>query len=233
MDNPMDMQEQGMEESPTGALEGGGMQQPQQQGNRGGEDARLQQQVEAYASGMLQMIHDKKSREQVYSMLKSAPPEESIPRTALTINTQMESALDKRGSKPPLPIIFAAGTILVQELIGITNEGNLSKQPIDDKRAQGILEKSYQMYIENGLKKKTLDPVELQQLVEPLMSEQQRGAGVGAAEQLGLPPAPGQRAAMETYANQRVSQVERQMSTKMAGKQRVGALQKGMQGGQR
>ena len=202
--------------------------QGQPQGQKG--DPEFQRKVDSYSTGLLKMIHGKETRGQVFEMLSSGPPEMTVPRTALTINKRMEEALTNKAQKPELPVLLASGAILVGELLEVAKAGNLTKGDIQPEMAQKILQETFQMYIEDGVKSGKIDPIELQKLVEPMMSDEQKDFGLNAGSQFGVPQEPGVSAAMETYANQRVSKVKNSMSSKVAGKQRQSAL---MQGGQR
>ena len=203
----------------------------QGQGQGPQADPELQRKVDSYSSGLLKMIHGKETRGQVFEMLSSGPPDMTIPRTALMINQRMEGAISEKGTKPELPVLLASGTILVGELVEVANAGNLFKQEPQPEQVQKILQDTFQMYIEDGVKKGKIDPIELQKLVEPMMSPEQKDFGMNAGAQFGVPGQPGVSAAMESYANQKVGKVKNKMVSQMAGKQRLGALQQSMKGG--
>ena len=203
----------------------------QGQGQGPQADPELQRKVDSYSSGLLKMIHGKETRGQVFEMLSSGPPDMTIPRTALMINQRMEGAISEKGTKPELPVLLASGTILVGELVEVANAGNLFKQEPQPEQVQKILQDTFQMYIEDGVKKGRIDPIELQKLVEPMMSPEQKDFGMNAGAQFGVPGQPGVSAAMESYANQKVGKVKNKMASQMAGKQRLGALQQSMKGG--
>ena len=203
----------------------------QGQGQGPQADPELQRKVDSYSSGLLKMIHGKEMRGQVFEMLSSGPPDMTIPRTALMINQSMEGAISEKGTKPELPVLLASGTILVGELVEVANAGNLFKQEPQPEQVQKILQDTFQMYIEDGVKKGRIDPIELQKLVEPMMSPEQKDFGMNAGAQFGVPGQPGVSAAMESYANQKVGKVKNKMASQMAGKQRLGALQQSMKGG--
>ena len=61
-------------------------------------------------------------------------------------------------------------------------------------------------YIKDGLKKGTIDPVELQQKAGSLMGKDQQAQGMEYAKQSGIPEEANHITAMETYGRQREQQ---------------------------
>lgn len=150
---------------------------------------------QAYISGLMKLLHSKETAPSVEEMLQSGPPEKTIPVIALQINDQMEQAVEK---KPSLETALAAGTYLVQDLIEIGNAAGFF-QIETEEQIKPILQGTIQQYIEKGLKEGTIDPVELQEKVEPLMDDDQRATGMQAAELTGIPKGPTQDTAMAAY----------------------------------
>jgi hypothetical protein len=191
MRNPVGEQPAMQQEQPTS---------PPLEGESGGESggAELSQADQAYISGLMKLLHSKDTAPHVEEMLKSGPPEQTIPATALQINGQMEEAA---GQKPPLETALIAGVYLVQDLIEIGNAAGYFELQ-DPEQMKPILQTTMQQYIEAGLQDGTIDPVELQEKVEPLMDEEQRATGMQAAELTGIPKAPTQETAMSAYGRQ-------------------------------
>lgn len=169
----------------------------------------MKREIEAYSSGLINMVYDKKTSAEVYEMLKSAPPEQSIPHATLTINSRMEEAIRGAGQKPKLGVILNANMALIQELLTVGTEGGFFE--VAEEQIPAILQTAMKSYIQDGLKKKTIDPVELQQALEPLMDEETKSQANIVGEQMGVPKEPGVDAAMETYAGQREGAQKQQM----------------------
>jgi hypothetical protein len=163
-------------------------------------DTQPTQEQQAYVSGLMKMLHAKETSPAVVKMLSSAPPEQSIPQTALTINQNFEQQL--KGKKPSLETSLVGGVYLVKDLILIGNTAKVFNVP--EEGLGPILKTTMQKYVEAGLKDGSIDPIELQKKTEPLMTEEQRAQGLSHGEKLGIPQEPGTRQAMETYASQRV-----------------------------
>lgn len=180
-------------------------------------DPKEQKEIDVYTNGMINFLYNKKTGPQVYEMLKSAPPEKSIPQTTLTINSRMEQAISSKGQKPSLSVLLASNMNLMGELVTIGEAGGFFQ--LSQEELQPILKDTIQTYIQNGLKNKTIDPIELQQAIEPMMNEEQKAQGMEAAQATGVPGEPGQEAAMERYAEQRVGQERQQMQSQMEARQ--------------
>lgn len=165
-------------------------------------DPQLEQETNAYITGLMKVLHSKETSRSVLDMLSSGPPEQSIPSTALLVNAQMEDAARSKGKPPSLEVLLNAGVYLTQDLIEIGNAAGIF-EVADEEQVGGLIKGTLQAYIEKGLKDKTIDPVELQEKVEPLMDEMQSAAGLEAAGATGIPAKPDQMTAMEQYATKR------------------------------
>ena len=186
----------------------------------------LDKETQAYISAMMKMLHDRQSSPQIVQMLKESPPEESIPAVALTLNDNFESQLKSQGKQPKLETLLIAGTYLVADLVEIGNAAQAFE--VTEDQVPMLLQSTMQKYIERGLKDGSIDPVELQAAVEPLMGEEHKAAGIMMAEDNGLPMEANQRTAMEAYGRQREMAANNRNAAKMAQEQQK---QKGMMQG--
>jgi len=183
----------------------------QQTGQEPTVDPQTEQEVQSYVMGLSKILHGQKTQPQVISMLKSGgEPEKLIPQVALMINDQMEQAVKGKGKKPSLEVLVAASQFLVGDLIEMGNAVG-TFQIESEEQVAPILKNTMQMYIEKGLKDGSLDPIELQKKVEPLMTEEHKSLGIEATKRSGLPEAPGQLTAMEAYARQRMQKQQQGM----------------------
>lgn len=159
---------------------------------------QLEQEINGYITALSRLLHSKETSGSIMEMLKAGPPEQTIPRAALAVNMQMEQATTKRGKPPSLDILLNAGAFLVNDLVEIGNAAGIFKIETEEQVAP-IVQTTFQMYIEKGLKDGTIDPVELQQRVEPLMGEEHKALGMEAASRTGIPPEADQSTAMQAY----------------------------------
>jgi len=168
-------------------------------------DPKEKAEVEAYVSGLSKLLHGKETKSQVYEMLKSGQPEKTIPATALQINEQMEGAFKNKGHKPSMTTLVASAQFLVTDLIEIGNAGGFFQINPEDANVIGpILTNTMQPYIEKGLADGSIDPVELQALIEPMMSDEAKSEGLRVAGEQGMSATPGVSQAMGTNSKQAV-----------------------------
>jgi hypothetical protein len=193
------------------------------------EDKKLKKEMNVYEGGISKILHGKQSKAKVYEMLKSAPPEKSIPETTMHINMQMIDILSKRGKKPSLEAIFGGTVFTIHELAEIGEAGGFFEQPLNEENIKPVLQASLQKMIEEGVRAKVIDPIELQEKIEPLLSDEQKQMGLQAGQQTGVPAEPNESVAMERYAQERVMADREQTAKRAAAK--GGQMQQAAQGG--
>lgn len=183
------------------------------------------QKAAAYTSGLLKLLHSPDTSGRVLAMLKTAKPEVSVPKSALAINGRMEQMIqEKKATKPSLETLLLGSVALVNDLIEIGNAGDAWGEDVGPERAKPILQNTMQQYIQQGLKDGSIDPVELQAKVEPLMDEEHRAAGLQGAQATGIPTEANEQTAMESYATQRERKVLSRQAEKEAGENRKEAM---------
>jgi hypothetical protein len=163
----------------------------------------LSDEDQAYIDALVKLMHSKQTAPKVEDMLESGPPERSIPETALMINNMMEQEARKGGKPPTLEVLFQAGIVVVSDLIEIGNaKGIFNIQEEGDVAL--LLQNTMQKYVEKGLAEGTIDPIELQQKAEAMMTPEDREAGREMAQSAGLPVEPNEHTAMEVYATKKM-----------------------------
>jgi len=146
-----------------------------------------EQKTNAYVQGLSRLLHSKDTKPQIYEMLKVGDPMSTIPQTALTINDQMESAFKQKGTEPDLDTLIAGAQFLISDLIEIGNAGGFFELNKEDPQVMGpLLTNTMQPWIEKHLADGSLDPVELQEKVEPLMAPKSIESGQQVAADNGL-----------------------------------------------
>lgn len=160
-----------------------------------------QREAEMYCAALSHLMHSKETSGNVLEMLKSGDPQEVVPQAALTINNQMEEATRKKGKPPSLDTLGAAATFIVGDLLEIGNAAGIFQIESKEEVAP-ILRKTMQSYIEKGIHDGTIDPIELQKKVEPMMDDEHRALGLKAASMSGIPLEPNQNTAMQAYGAQ-------------------------------
>ena len=169
-------------------------------------DPKTQQQIDVYSTMLTKFIHGKETQSQVLDMIKAGDPTKTIPPAAVAINDQGEQAMK---GKVSTDVVLGASVPLVSDLIEIGIAAGLFEQPSDEEISY-IYQDTLQMYIEKGLKDGSIDPIQLQQDVEPLMNDEQRQAGLEMGKIAGVSSEPNQAAIIEQYANNRVKAAQPQ-----------------------
>ena len=205
---------------------------PQQQEKLTPQQEKMKLEIEKNAALYMKVLHGKKSRNKIYDILKAAPAEQSIPQAAMVV-MQIVDKNTPESHNPPPEVMFGSGAYLIQDLIEICNAGGFGiEEPIGPAQGQEIMMRTMQKYIEYAIPNGKLDPIQLQQAVEPLLNDQQREMGTQAAQQVGISMQPGTSHAMETYANQRVAGEKARFQAelkKAQAKQGGGAMQQAAQ----
>lgn len=166
-------------------------------------DPATQKQMQSYIMGLSHLVHGKETRTQVMNVLSSGDPQDTVPQAALMVNDQMQQAVTSKGKPPSFDVLTGAAQFLVGDLIELGNSAGYFKVDTPEQVAP-ILKSTMQQYIERGLKDGSIDPIELQKKVEPMMNEEHRQLGLEAASRSGIPQTPDQTTAMEVYARQRM-----------------------------
>ena len=202
--NQKALQQETQQDMAVGQAGGAAVAQAQQQTNvpgnaqalaqgGGGEDVdpKLKRAMEDYQTVMMQVLHAPETRDGVVDMLSSAPAAQSVPATTLQINDMVESKVAKSSGQPVDAAVKVAGAVyVVQDLVEMGNQGGFWEQEVGEEEMGFLLEESMKQYIHRGLADGSIDPVELQQSIEPMMNDTQMEVGGMIAQEAGLPKAP-------------------------------------------
>lgn len=142
-------------------------------------------QLEAYKDNATIVIFSKKTQPGILQSLQSGEtPTDSIAKTANSINDQLEPMLEKKGEKMTEITLCLGAAHLVSELIVLAEAAKLYTLN-NDERLEAFRQ-TIQDYFAKGLQNGTIDPVELQKNIEPLMTDKQKQFGLQAMQQHGL-----------------------------------------------
>ena len=190
---------------------GAGMEPAQRKGKSKGEGSGLlgalqgeevspetQREIEVMKTATIKLMHDKTTQKSIIDMLSSGDIAQSVPATALQVNSMLEQSMT-----PKPDVVLANSVGLVSDLLELAAAAGIADMPPEEEIV-GIYQDTLQKYIQKGLKDGSIDPVELQQSVEPLMDEEQMQAGRGAMTQAGLPEAATSGMATDRLVNQAV-----------------------------
>ena len=167
------------------------------------EAQNLSEEDQGYLNGLVKLMHSKKTAPAIEDMLESWEPEKSIPLTALKVNEMMEQEARKGGKPPSLELLFSSAIVVVSDLVAIGNAKGIF-EVVEEEHVAAILQATIQQYVEKGLEEGTIDPVELQQKAEAMMTPEDREAGINMGATDGIPTSPNEHTAMEVYADRKV-----------------------------
>ncbi len=143
---------------------------------------------ENFIAMLMKMIHSPETSPAVVDMLSAGEASEIVPNTAVTIVNQVEKEIGQ--ATIPNDTKAAGAMYLVTDLCEIGNVAKLWKKDVVEEDLSGIIQNTLQEYLHQGMKNGTIDPVQLQGEIEPLLTEEQQMAGSTLAERKGLPMQP-------------------------------------------
>ena len=151
-------------------------------------------QLEAYTDNATIAVWSEKSQPTVLQLLQSEEtPAQSIGMAAFQLHKQLEQGLRQTGEKPTEITLCLGAAHLVSELVALAEVAELYTTT-NEERAEAF-RYAVQKYFEEGIAIFThdgpdaqgaIDPVKLQQAVEPLMTQEQRSEGMRLAQENGL-----------------------------------------------
>lgn len=191
----------------------------------------LKKEMEGFVGAVSKLLHGKETKSKVYEMLQSAPPDKSVPEATFQAVSRVMGAMKQGGKKPSMEAVLSGTVFATGELIEIGNAGGFFEQEIGEQNIQPVLQASIQRTIEEGVKARWIDPIELQTKMEGMLSPEQKQMGLMAGQRTGIPAQAGSAQAMEQYASQAVDRDRKRIAAKMSAKAQSGMINKAQQGG--
>ena len=145
-----------------------------------------QQQIDAYSDNATLVVFSKESQAAILQSLQSGKnPIDSVARTANIIHKRLASSLEAKGEEKMTEITMCLGAAhLVSELIVLADAAKLFK--LNSQERLEAFRQTLMQYFHAGLADGSIDPVKLQQTVEPLMNKDQRSFGLQHADKSGI-----------------------------------------------
>jgi hypothetical protein len=142
-------------------------------------------QLEAYKDNATLVIFSKKSQPAILQELQADKnPVKAIALTANDINRQLETSLEAEG-EPLTEVTLCFGAAhLVKELCVLAEAAKLFTLPVEDRLE--AFRQTAMKYFQDGLVDGSIDPVELQKMIEPIMTDEQRAFGQQQADASGI-----------------------------------------------
>lgn len=189
----------------------------------------LQHKMDTYNAALMQIMHNPKTSKSVVEMLKSAPPEQSIPTLALQLTDTVSKSFEKKGTKVEDSVKLCGAMYLVSDLSEIGNTAGLWDKEVSSDQVGPLLTKTLTKYIHSGLKDKSIDPIQLQEGAKGLFSEKQNEVGSTIQKKLGLPDEPTVSMGVDAYAQKKTAPLEQENAALKQQLQQLSAAQQGAQ----
>ena len=172
------------------------------------------------------LYHPKGGSESVQKMLTDGPPEVTIPTVVNTVFQRFEDMASQKQGPMPLDIKLVAGIHLFSEVMEMAEAKGVIPEDLPEEKIQPMLKECMQKYIQKGLKEGSIDVIDLQQRIEPLLTDEEREIGLGFAKAMGTPEQMGPMQAAEGMYQQRTKPIEvENQQLKQQNQKMQGALQ--------
>ena len=143
----------------------------------------LKAELDAYRTIINKFLHSDQMRDKTLALLESKDIDIAVPLGAIQID---QLAFRATQGKVSSTARLAGSVHIVGDLIELGIAAQYWPEPSEEEIGV-IYQDTLQDFIETGLADGTIDPIELQQSVEPLMSDEQRKVGSAYAEKTGVP----------------------------------------------
>jgi hypothetical protein len=201
------------------------------------EVKQIMERGKKYETVLMNILHGKKTRDQVIEVLKSNPdPYITVPQAAMTVNDMGVMTMKRGGIDVEPGVQLVASQLLLNDLFELGQASEAFE--LQEGDIEAIIEDTFQSYVERGLKDKSIDPIQLQLETQQIMTDEQAAAGAVMGHG-SVPMQPDRRAVMEHEVQSRVHQEREKDGAKQAKQQAVQkrdeltalAVEQKMQGG--
>lgn len=177
-----------------------------------GEDVspQLKKQMDSYIISLMHVIHNQQTSKSVVETLRSAPPEESIPATAIQLNSMVEPTFQKKFGKIDDSVKIAGALYAVSDLVELGNVSGSFQQEVSKDQVVPLFQKTVSKYVHMGLADGSIDPIKLQMDAEPLLNDKQKQIGSTIQKELGLPDQPTLSMGIDTITKSKTKPLEQE-----------------------
>jgi hypothetical protein len=165
----------------------------------------MMKQLETINAAMVDMIYDPKTKGQVQKTLQDGPPEMTVPAVTNMIMGRFEDIMRPKNGNMSLDMKLAVGVNTFSEIQDLASRMGILPKEVSEDQQQAMLKSAMQQYIQKGLKDKSIDPVELQMAVEPLLTPEEQLIGRGVGEQTGTPGGPTNQIMQQDIMNKKLA----------------------------
>ena len=144
-------------------------------------------QIEMVNATLTDMLYNPGQSQQVQKMLTNGPPEITIPAVVNAVFNKFEDMAREKQGEMPMDIKLVAGIHLFSEVLELAEAKGVLPPDYPEEKIQPLLKECMQKYIQRGLKDGSIDPIELQQRIEPLLTGEEKEIGMSFARAMGTP----------------------------------------------
>lgn len=177
------------------------------------DQMKAKDEIEKYNTVLMTLLHSEKTRDKVMDILSSGQGDifTSVPQAAVTVNDMGVNLMGQSGGVVSPGTQLGSSQYLIEDLIQLGMAKGLWEEPTEEELL-GLVEDTIQIVIERGLADGSIDPIQLQLEVEPLMNEDQKRVGVMMQEEQSMASEPSQEAVVDQYVNSQMTKAaERQV----------------------
>jgi len=172
------------------------------------KDPKIDKQIQSFTSVIMELLHSPKSRDSVTDVLMSnEDPFVTVPMVVLQTNDMAVNLMKQKGVEVPFNIQLAASAALLEDVIHL-GYAAVKWEELTEEDIAALYEDVLQAAIERGLSDGSIDPIQLQLEVEPLMDEDQKRAGTRFKEDAELGDEPSQGAMVNQHVGSKMRKQE-------------------------
>lgn len=191
--------------NPTGRGEAVGPTLPGAAGEKPFDAKLFQMQFRKYMTVVVHLMYSKEMKAHTLAMIKSSDdPFITVPTAVNQVIKDTDKIFAKQGINITNEIRLAASQVILNDIIEIGRSQQIFD--VTEEEIPQLMEDVMQMYIENGLKDGSIDPIQLQIDGEKLMTKEQLAGGQAFAAKGGIPLSLSQQQMTEQYGNSRARQ---------------------------
>ena len=144
-----------------------------------------QAQLDSYTDNATIAVFSEDSQPAILQSLQAdQDPVKNVADTTFVVHKQLESSLAKNGEKMTEITMALGAAHLTAELVVLAEAAGL--YTLKEVQKSEAFQQAIKRYFETGIKDGSIDPVELQATLEPVMNEKQREYGLQGMEKGGI-----------------------------------------------
>lgn len=146
-----------------------------------------QDMIDNYVLNAIKIVHSPQSSDAIIESLKSINvPQAAIAKTANLVHDMIAMEAERSGKDFNAIALMMGSTEMIDELIELGEQAR-AFPPLSEAQRYAAHQLAMQHYFGRGIKEGWIDPVKLQQDVEPLMPEEMRQRGRAVMQEVSQP----------------------------------------------